>query len=154
MALTRLRCLQVRSDQEQRLKWAFIMLPGLHKEQVTVHKTWLSCGRHLFKLEQDMYEREGIDWAHVDFEDNQACVDLLDMRPPKGTGLLSLLDEECLFPKARACILALSMPQRFAIGTTCIFVSETHASHEIATCCSDLPVAEACTLMGRVRACS
>ena len=58
-------------------------------------------GRHLFKLEQDMYEREGIDWAHVDFEDNQACVDLLDMRPPKGTGLLSLLDEECLFPKAR-----------------------------------------------------
>lgn len=48
-----------------------------------------------------MYEREGIDWAHVDFEDNQACVDLLDMRPPRGTGLLSLLDEECLFPKAR-----------------------------------------------------
>ena len=48
-----------------------------------------------------MYEREGIDWAHVDFEDNQACVDLLDMRPPKGIGLLSLLDEECLFPKAR-----------------------------------------------------
>ena len=65
-------------------------------------EAWLPCGRHLFKLEQDMYEREGIDWAHVEFEDNQACVDLLDMRPPKGTGLLSLLDEECLFPKARS----------------------------------------------------
>ncbi len=48
-----------------------------------------------------MYEREGVDWAHVDFEDNQACVDLLDARPPRGVGLLSLLDEECLFPKAR-----------------------------------------------------
>lgn len=58
--------------------------------------------RHLFKLEQEVYEREAVDWAHVDFEDNQACVDLLDARPPRGVGLLSLLDEECLFPKARA----------------------------------------------------
>ena len=57
--------------------------------------------RHLFKLEQEAYESEGIDWAHVDFEDNQECVDLLEARPPRGTGVLSLLDEECLFPKAR-----------------------------------------------------
>ncbi len=55
--------------------------------------------RHLFKVEQEAYESEGIDWAHVDFEDNQECVDLLEARPPKGTGILSLLDEECLFPK-------------------------------------------------------
>ncbi len=47
-----------------------------------------------------MYEREGVDWAHVDFDDNQACVDLLDVRPPRGVGVLSLLDEECLFPRA------------------------------------------------------
>ena len=66
---------------------------------------WWWCapgGRHLFKLEQEAYESEGIDWAHVDFEDNQECVDLLEARPPRGTGVLSLLDEECLFPKARA----------------------------------------------------
>ena len=37
----------------------------------------------------------------MDFEDNQECVDLLEARPPRGTGVLSLLDEECLFPKVR-----------------------------------------------------
>ena len=52
-------------------------------------------------MEQETYEAEGIDWAHVDFEDNQICVDLLEARPPRGTGILSLLDEECLFPRVR-----------------------------------------------------
>ena len=55
--------------------------------------------RHLFKVEQETYEAEGIDWAHVDFEDNQICVDLLEARPPKGTGILSLFDEECRFTR-------------------------------------------------------
>ena len=55
--------------------------------------------RHLFKLEQEAYESEGIDWAHVDFEDNQACVDLIEGRPPRPVGIISLLDEECMFPK-------------------------------------------------------
>jgi myosin-5 len=55
--------------------------------------------RHLFKLEQEVYASEGIDWTHVDFEDNQLCVDLIESRPPKGVGILSLLDEECIYPK-------------------------------------------------------
>lgn len=46
-----------------------------------------------------MYGSEGIDWTHVDFEDNQLCVDLIESRPPKGVGILSLLDEECIYPK-------------------------------------------------------
>lgn len=52
-----------------------------------------------------MYASEGIDWTHVDFEDNQLCVDLIEARPPKGIGILSLLDEECIYPKVggRAC---------------------------------------------------
>ena len=54
---------------------------------------------HLFKLEQAVYEEEGVDWARVEFEDNQECVDLIECRPPAGVGLLSLLDEECMFPK-------------------------------------------------------
>jgi myosin-5 len=54
---------------------------------------------HLFRLEQAAYEEEGVDWTRVEFEDNQECVDLIEARPPAGTGLLSLLDEECLFPK-------------------------------------------------------
>ncbi len=48
-----------------------------------------------------MYASEGIDWTHVDFEDNQECVDLIESRPPRGVGILSLLDEECIYPKAR-----------------------------------------------------
>ena len=46
-----------------------------------------------------MYGSEGIDWTHVDFEDNQLCVDLIESRPPRGVGILSLLDEECIYPK-------------------------------------------------------
>mmetsp|Transcript_33071 Transcript_33071/g.93600 ORF Transcript_33071/g.93600 Transcript_33071/m.93600 type:complete len:1272 (+) Transcript_33071:218-4033(+) len=56
--------------------------------------------KYLFKLEQEEYAREGIDWAHVDFEDNQECVDLIEQKMPRGVGVLSLLDEECVFPKA------------------------------------------------------
>uniref|UniRef100_A0A061S4R7 Myosin-1-like isoform x1 n=1 Tax=Tetraselmis sp. GSL018 TaxID=582737 RepID=A0A061S4R7_9CHLO len=56
--------------------------------------------KYLFKLEQQEYQSEGIDWDHVDFEDNQACVDLIEQRMPRGVGIISLLDEECVFPKA------------------------------------------------------
>ena len=55
--------------------------------------------RHLFKLEQETYEAEGVDWSRVEFEDNQAAVDLLEGRPPHPLGIISLLDEECMFPK-------------------------------------------------------
>lgn len=55
--------------------------------------------RHLFKLEQEAYKSEGIDWSHVDFEDNQDVVDLIENRPPAGIGILTILDEECIYPK-------------------------------------------------------
>ncbi|KAK9691440.1 hypothetical protein RND81_09G196800 [Saponaria officinalis] len=51
--------------------------------------------RHLFKLEQEEYIQDGIDWTKVDFEDNQACLNLFEKKP---LGLLSLLDEESTFP--------------------------------------------------------
>ncbi|XP_048607559.1 myosin-2 isoform X1 [Brassica napus] len=53
--------------------------------------------RHLFKLEQEEYEEDGIDWTKVEFEDNQECLDLIEKKP---IGLLSVLDEESNFPKA------------------------------------------------------
>ncbi|KAJ6827617.1 myosin-1-like [Iris pallida] len=53
--------------------------------------------RHLFKLEQEEYVQDGIDWAKVDFEDNQDCLSLFEKKP---LGLLSLLDEESTFPNA------------------------------------------------------
>lgn len=51
--------------------------------------------RHLFKLEQEEYIQDGIDWKKVDFEDNQDCLSLFETKP---LGLLSLLDEESTFP--------------------------------------------------------
>ncbi|KAE9616967.1 putative myosin ATPase [Lupinus albus] len=53
--------------------------------------------RHLFKLEQEDYESDGIDWTKIDFEDNQECLNLFEKKP---LGLLSLLDEESNLPKA------------------------------------------------------
>ncbi|KAF8413971.1 hypothetical protein HHK36_001968 [Tetracentron sinense] len=53
--------------------------------------------RHLLKLEQEEYAKDGIDWTKVDFEDNQECLNLFEKKP---LGLLSLLDEESTFPKA------------------------------------------------------
>ncbi|CAI0444103.1 unnamed protein product [Linum tenue] len=51
--------------------------------------------RHLFKLEQEEYIQDGIDWTKVDFEDNKDCLNLYEKKP---LGLLSLLDEESTFP--------------------------------------------------------
>ncbi|OIV89085.1 hypothetical protein TanjilG_28272 [Lupinus angustifolius] len=53
--------------------------------------------RHLFKLEQEDYKSDGIDWTKIDFEDNQECLDLFEKKP---LGLLSLLDQESSLPKA------------------------------------------------------
>eukprot|EP00929_Paragymnodinium_shiwhaense_P105640 TRINITY_DN7068_c0_g2_i3.p1 TRINITY_DN7068_c0_g2~~TRINITY_DN7068_c0_g2_i3.p1 ORF type:complete len:1669 (+),score=441.76 TRINITY_DN7068_c0_g2_i3:89-5095(+) len=50
----------------------------------------------VFKLEQELYSREGIPWDALDFPDNQDCLDLLQGRPQ---GILALLDEECKMPR-------------------------------------------------------
>merc|ERR1719295_2483649 len=52
---------------------------------------------HMFVLEQEEYMKEGIEWAMVDFGmDLQQCIDMFE-RP---MGVLSILEEESLFPKA------------------------------------------------------
>ncbi|PNH05355.1 Myosin-2 heavy chain [Tetrabaena socialis] len=55
---------------------------------------------HLFKLEQLEYESEGVDWTKVEFIDNQECVDVFEVMPPKGLGMLAVLDSQCKFPRA------------------------------------------------------
>ncbi|KAI9093230.1 hypothetical protein K1719_027244 [Acacia pycnantha] len=64
--------------------------------------------RHLFKLEQDDYELDGVDWTKVEFEDNQECLDLFEKKP---LGLISLLDEESNFPRATDLTLANKLRQ-------------------------------------------
>ena len=51
----------------------------------------------MFVLEQEEYLREGIDWQMVDFGmDLQACITMFE----KPMGILAILEEESLFPKA------------------------------------------------------
>ncbi|XP_034474513.1 myosin heavy chain, muscle isoform X17 [Drosophila innubila] len=52
---------------------------------------------HMFVLEQEEYQREGIEWTFIDFGmDLQLCIDLIE----KPMGILSILEEESMFPKA------------------------------------------------------
>ncbi|XP_071547349.1 myosin heavy chain, muscle-like isoform X36 [Panulirus ornatus] len=52
---------------------------------------------HMFVLEQEEYKREGINWTFIDFGlDLQACIELIE----KPLGILSILEEESMFPKA------------------------------------------------------
>lgn len=49
--------------------------------------------KFVFKLEQQEYEREGILWKFIPFPDNQDVLDLIDK--PR-TGILQILDEQCI----------------------------------------------------------
>ncbi|XP_034240455.1 myosin heavy chain, muscle isoform X4 [Thrips palmi] len=52
---------------------------------------------HMFVLEQEEYKKEGIVWAFIDFGmDLLACIELIE----KPMGILSILEEESMFPKA------------------------------------------------------
>ncbi|VDK52965.1 unnamed protein product [Anisakis simplex] len=58
---------------------------------------------HMFVLEQEEYQREGIKWEFIDFGlDLQACIELIE----KPLGIISMLDEECIVPKASDLTLA------------------------------------------------
>jgi len=50
--------------------------------------------QHVFKLEQEEYMKEQIEWKFIKFYDNQPCIDLIEGK----LGVLSLLDEESRLP--------------------------------------------------------
>ncbi|CAI4037084.1 hypothetical protein SMKI_01G0410 [Saccharomyces mikatae IFO 1815] len=50
--------------------------------------------QHVFKLEQEEYVKEEIEWSFIEFSDNQPCIDLIENK----LGILSLLDEESRLP--------------------------------------------------------
>ncbi|KAG2181223.1 hypothetical protein INT43_008806 [Umbelopsis isabellina] len=50
--------------------------------------------QHVFKLEQEEYIREEINWQFIEFSDNQKCIEMIEGK----LGILSLLDEECRLP--------------------------------------------------------
>ena len=59
--------------------------------------------QHVFKMEQEEYEKEGIDWSYIDFVDNQ---DILDVIERRSNGIISLLDSPCVLGSDRRTICA------------------------------------------------
>ncbi|KAL6011567.1 Unconventional myosin-XIX [Asimina triloba] len=52
----------------------------------------LTLRRHVFKMEQEEYTKEEIEWSYIDFVDNQDVLDLIEKKPG---GVVALLDEAC-----------------------------------------------------------
>lgn len=66
--------------------------------------------KHIFKLEQEQYAKEGITWHNISYIDNQENLDMIGLKP---MNLLSLIDEESKFPK----------------GTDITLLSKLHSNH-------------------------
>ncbi|VTJ73124.1 Hypothetical predicted protein [Marmota monax] len=65
--------------------------------------------QHIFKLEQEEYQGEGIAWHNIDYTDNVGCIQLISKKP---TGLFHLLDEESNFPHATSQTLLAKFKQQ------------------------------------------
>ncbi|GJX75101.1 myosin-9-like protein isoform X1 [Tanacetum coccineum] len=53
--------------------------------------------QHVFKMEQEEYTKEQIDWSYIEFVDNKDVLELIEKKPG---GIIALLDEACMFPKS------------------------------------------------------
>ncbi|XP_026756865.2 myosin-VIIa-like [Galleria mellonella] len=71
--------------------------------------------KHIFKIEQEQYQKEGITWTNINYVDNQENLDLIGLKP---MNLLSLIDEESRFPK----------------GTDLTLLSKLHSNHSNKAC--------------------
>ncbi|KAH9713487.1 Myosin-17 [Citrus sinensis] len=67
--------------------------------------------QHVFKMEQEEYTREEINWSYIEFIDNQDVLDLIEKKPG---GIIALLDEACMFPKSTHETFSQKLCQTFA----------------------------------------
>ncbi|XP_046961515.1 myosin-VIIa-like [Vanessa cardui] len=79
--------------------------------------------RHIFKLEQEQYAKEGITWSNINYVDNQENLDLIGQKP---MNLLSLIDEESRFPKGTDLTLLSKLNNNHSNKTSYITPKSTH----------------------------
>ncbi|XP_076961004.1 uncharacterized protein LOC143637509, partial [Bidens hawaiensis] len=66
--------------------------------------------QHVFRMQQDVYNKEEINWSYIEFVDNKDILDLIEKKPG---GIISLLDEACMFPKSTPDTFAQKLYQTF-----------------------------------------
>ncbi|KAK9697275.1 hypothetical protein RND81_08G026400 [Saponaria officinalis] len=66
--------------------------------------------QHVFKMEQEEYTKEEINWSYIEFVDNQDVLELIEKKPG---GIIALLDEACMFPKSTHETFAQKLYQTF-----------------------------------------
>ncbi|KAK4372251.1 hypothetical protein RND71_007635 [Anisodus tanguticus] len=77
---------------------------------LTNEKLQQHFNQHVFKMEQEDYTTEEINWSYVEFVDNQDVLDLIEKKPG---GIIALLDEACMFPKSTHETFAQKMHQTY-----------------------------------------
>ncbi|XP_023645863.1 myosin-7 isoform X1 [Capsella rubella] len=77
---------------------------------LTNEKLQQHFNQHVFKMEQEEYTKEEIDWSYIEFIDNQDVLDLIEKKPG---GIIALLDEACMFPRSTHDTFAQKLYQTF-----------------------------------------
>ncbi|KAI5410189.1 hypothetical protein KIW84_055607 [Lathyrus oleraceus] len=65
--------------------WVVKEISGLQQLKMVIQDK-----KHVFKMEQEEYTKEEIDWSYIEFVDNQDVLDLIEKKPG---GVIALLDE-------------------------------------------------------------
>ncbi|KAK4366137.1 hypothetical protein RND71_014017 [Anisodus tanguticus] len=77
---------------------------------LTNEKLQQHFNQHVFKMEQEEYTKEEINWSYIEFIDNQDILDLVEKKPG---GIIALLDEACMFPRSTHEMFAQKLYQTF-----------------------------------------
>jgi myosin-5 len=77
---------------------------------LTNEKLQQHFNQHVFKMEQEEYTKEEINWSYIEFIDNQDVLDLIEKKPG---GIVALLDEACMLPRSTHETFAQKLYQTF-----------------------------------------